>query len=95
MAAARSRIRRPWPAVAAGVKGVDTVIPGHSAVTDWAAVQEYSEYLRDLVVAVEAAKKAGKTAEEAAATLVLPEKYKDYATGRLKEDVAKIYEELK
>lgn len=82
-------------AVAGGIKGVDTVIPGHSAVTDWAAVQEFSEYMRDLVAAVEAAKKAGKTAEEALATLALPEKYKGYDSGRLKDDIAKIYAELK
>jgi glyoxylase-like metal-dependent hydrolase (beta-lactamase superfamily II) len=81
-------------AVAAGIKGVETVIPGHSAVTDWAALQEFSEYMRDLVAAVTAAKKDGKTVDDALATLTLPEKYKDYDKGRLKDDIAKIYAEL-
>jgi cyclase len=78
-----------------GVEGVDTVIPGHSNVTTWQAVREYSDFMRDLVAAVRAAKQAGKTADEAAATLQLPDRYKDYNMRQLKDDVAKIYAELK
>lgn len=80
---------------AAGIKGVESVIPGHSAVTDWAAFKEYGEFVRDLVAAVEQAKKDGKTADQAAAELKLPEKYKDYNMGRVKANVTTIYSEIK
>jgi glyoxylase-like metal-dependent hydrolase (beta-lactamase superfamily II) len=80
---------------AAGIRGVEAVIPGHSAVTDWNAFKEYGEFVRDLVAAVEQAKKSGKTAEQAAAEIKLPEKYKDYNTGRLASNVNAIYAELK
>src|SRR5262247_3520985 len=69
---------------AAGIKGVESVIPGHSAVTDWNAFKEYGEFMRELVAAVVQAKKDGKTADQAAADFKLPEKYKDYNLGRLK-----------
>jgi glyoxylase-like metal-dependent hydrolase (beta-lactamase superfamily II) len=80
---------------AAGVKGVETVIPGHSAVTDWNAFKEYGEFMRDLVAAAEQARKDGKDADKAAADIKLPEKYKDYNMGRLKADIATVYSELK
>ena len=39
--------------------------------------------------------KEGKTAEDAAASLTLPEKFKAYTMTRAKENVATRYEELK
>src|SRR6185295_2660157 len=63
---------------AAGIKGVESVIPGHSAVTNWAEFKEYGEFLRDLVAAVEQAKKDGKSADQAGTELKLPDRYKDY-----------------
>lgn len=80
---------------AASIRGVESVIPGHAAVTDWNAFKEYGEFIHDLVSAVEQAKKNGRTADQAAAELKLPEKYKDYALGRLKGNVNTIYGELK
>ena len=80
---------------AAGIRGVESVIPGHAPVMGWDAFKEYGDFLHDLVAAVEQAKKSGKTADEAAAELKLPDKYKDYAMGRLKGNVATIYGELK
>jgi glyoxylase-like metal-dependent hydrolase (beta-lactamase superfamily II) len=80
---------------AAGIRGVESVIPGHSAVTDWNAFKEYGEFMRDMVSAVQQAKKEGKTADQAAAELKLPEKYKDYGMARAKDGVTKIYAELK
>jgi len=80
---------------AAGIKGVETVIPGHSAVTGWNDFKEYGDFMRDFVTAVQQAKKAGKTEEQAAADLKLPEKYKGYGMGRLKADVTVIYGETK
>jgi cyclase len=81
---------------AAGIKGVDTVIPGHSAVTNWAEFKEYGEFMEAFVAAVEQAKKDGKTADQAAADVKLPDKYKDYKLkGMAKADVNVIYGELK
>jgi cyclase len=80
---------------AAGIRGVETVIPGHSAVTDWNAFKEYGEFMRDMVAAAQQAKKDGKTAEQAAADLKLPEKYKGYDMRRLQDGVTKIYADLK
>jgi len=80
---------------AAGIKGVDTVIPGHSAVTDFKSFVEFSEFMRDLVSAGSAAKKAGKSVDDAATALTLPDKYKSYNMGRLKDNLTKIYAELK
>ena len=80
---------------AAGIKGVETVIPGHSTVMTWNDFLEYGHFMNELVAAVEQAKKAGKTADQAAAELKLPDKFKDYNMGRLKADVTVIYSELK
>ncbi|HXF38477.1 MAG TPA: MBL fold metallo-hydrolase [Blastocatellia bacterium] len=80
---------------AAGIKGVDSVIPGHSAVTDWSGFKEYGEFLRDFVAAVTQAKKDGKTAEQAVTDLKLPDKYKEYKFGGAKGAVNAIYSELK
>ena len=78
----------------AGVKNVDTVIPGHSTVMTWQDFTEFGEFMKTIVEATKAAKKAGKTADQAAAELVLPAKFKDYVTTRLKDDVAIIYKQL-
>jgi cyclase len=80
--------------VADGVKDVETVIPGHSTVMTWNDFKEYGEFVRDLVAAVEQAKKDGKTADQAATDVKLPEKYKAYDMGRLKANVTAIYSEL-
>jgi cyclase len=80
--------------VAANVKDVDTVIPGHSAVTTWAAFVEYGEFIKTAVDEVKKAKAAGKTAEQALAEFKLPEKYKDYGTQSLKDNIPAIYADL-
>jgi glyoxylase-like metal-dependent hydrolase (beta-lactamase superfamily II) len=80
---------------AAGIKGVDTVIPGHSAVTDWNAFKEYGEFMHDLVAAVQQAKKEGKTADQAAADIKLPEKFKAYGMTRSKDAITRIYADSK
>jgi cyclase len=80
--------------VAEGIKGVDTVIPGHSAVTDWAAFLEFGEFNKEFLSATQALKTAGKTADEAAAELKLPAKFSAYQMTGQKDNVAKIYAEL-
>ena len=80
---------------ATGINDVETVIPGHSDVTTWAAFAEFGDFNQAFLDAVRAAMKEGKTAEEAAASLTLPEKFKAYTMTRAKENVATLYEELK
>ena len=79
---------------AAAIKNVDTVIPGHSAVTTWQAFVDYGEFNRLVLTSVQAAKKAGKTEEQAAAELTLPDKFKSYTMTRAKDNVAVIYKQL-
>ena len=80
---------------AAGIKGVEKVIPGHSPVTDWTAFKNYGEFLKVFVAAVEQARKEGKTVDQAAADLKLPEKFKDYKLAGARGGVTAIYSELK
>jgi cyclase len=77
----------------AGVKDVDIILPGHSPLMKWADLQEYQQYNADLVAQLQAAKKAGKTAEAATAGLTLS-KYAGYSDMFLKGAVDVIYAEL-
>ena len=61
-----------------GIKDVDTIIPGHSTLMTWADLAEYASFNRDVVAMLQGQKKAGKTAEQAAAEFKVPEKYKGY-----------------
>jgi cyclase len=61
----------------------------------WNDLQEYADFNRDFLAAVQDAMKAGKTADEAAATLRLPDRYKDYDMQQAKANVQAIYGELK
>ena len=79
---------------AAGIKNVDTVIPGHSTVMTWADFLEYGEFNRAFLAATQAAIKAGKTADQALADLKLPEKFANYRMTGAKDNVPKIYAEL-
>jgi len=78
----------------AGVKGVDTVIPGHSTVMTWQDLVDFGEFTRAFLTAAQAAKKAGRTPDEAAASLALPAKFKDWGMARAKDNMAAIYAEL-
>ena len=78
-----------------GISGVDVVIPGHSAVTDWAAFEDYRDFTRDFLAAVEQAREDGKSPQEAAADLGLPDRYVDYGTQRAVNAIERIYAELR
>ena len=78
----------------AGVKNVETVIPGHSTVMTWQDFVEFGEFTRAFLTTVQTAKKAGKTADQAAAELALPDKFKAYVMTRAKDNVATIYKQL-
>lgn len=60
----------------------------------WAEVQEYADFNRDFVAAIRQAAAAGKTADEAAASLQMPERYKAYDMSRAKTNAQVIYREL-
>jgi glyoxylase-like metal-dependent hydrolase (beta-lactamase superfamily II) len=65
-----------------GVANVDTVIPGHADVTTWAAFAEFAAFNRELVTVAESARRAGKSADAAAAELKLPARFADYIADR-------------
>ena len=93
------------------LKDVDTIITGHATTTHGsgaattftrsnpmmkpADLQEYAEFMRAFVAAAEAAMKAGKTVDAAAASLNLPAKFKDYDMAQAKADVQRVYDEIK
>jgi cyclase len=74
------------------VVSVDTSTP--RAMT-WRDVEEYADFNRDFLAAVREAFKAGKSAEEAARSLVLPDRYKAYDLQQAKANVQVIYGELR
>jgi cyclase len=80
---------------AAGIRGVESVIPGHAPVMTWNDFKEYGEFMRELVAAITQAKQAGKTIDQAAAEIKLPEKYQSYGMNRVKTNVTAVYGELK
>jgi len=80
--------------VADSIKGVETIIPGHSTVMTWNDFIEFGEFVSDLVAAIGQAKKEGKNEDQAATDLKLPEKYKNYDMSRLKRGIPTIYSEL-
>lgn len=80
---------------AKAIPGVDTVIPGHSDVTDWSAFVEFGQFMDTFVNAARASLASGKTVDETAAGISLPPQYKDYNMQRLKADVDVIASELK
>jgi glyoxylase-like metal-dependent hydrolase (beta-lactamase superfamily II) len=79
----------------ASVKDVDAVVPGHSPVTTLKDVAEYQRFNADLLAGVQEAIKAGKTADEAVASINLTPKYPGYKSERVKAAVDAIYAELK
>jgi glyoxylase-like metal-dependent hydrolase (beta-lactamase superfamily II) len=63
-------------AKAAAVPNIDTVITGHNAtVVTIADVQIYSEFIRDFVGAVRAARKAGQSIDEVVTSWKVPDRY--------------------
>lgn len=60
----------------------------------WKDFVEYADFTRDFLAAVRDAIGAGKSVDEAVATLKLPERYKDYGMEHAKANVEAIYKEL-
>src|SRR6058998_950444 len=76
-------------------KDVDTLIVGHSPLRKPSELQEYQRFMNDFVTAVRAANKAGKSVDEATASINLNAKYPGYKNDRYKPAVQAIYDELK
>ena len=77
------------------IKNVDTVIPGHSPIMAWKDLQEYQRFNADLLAEAEAAMKAGKSVDDATASMHLSNKYNGYQSTRVKAAVQASYYELK
>ena len=81
----------------AGIKNVDTIITGHSTLMNWNDLAEYAQFNKDFVAAVQSAMKAGKSADEIAASWKPADKYAGYAVteARLKANATVVVNELK
>ncbi len=79
----------------ATVKDVDTLIVGHSPLRTIPELREYQQFMTDFVDAVKKAKAAGKSVDDAAASIDFGTKYKDYKKDRYKAAIQTIYNELK
>jgi glyoxylase-like metal-dependent hydrolase (beta-lactamase superfamily II) len=79
----------------AAIKDVDTVIPGHSPVTTPKDLQEYQRFMTDWIAAVQSAAAAGKSVDDAAASIDLTSKYPTYKNERYKAAITAVYAELK
>ncbi|MEQ1574963.1 MAG: MBL fold metallo-hydrolase [Vicinamibacterales bacterium] len=79
----------------AGIRNIDTVIPGHSPIATPKDLQEYQRFLADLVATVQSAVAAGKSVDEAAASIDLTGKYPGYKNERTKAAITALYAELK
>jgi len=60
----------------------------------WTDLQEFADFNRDFLAAVRQAIAAGKSADEAATSLQLPERYKSYDMQQAPSNVRAIYREL-
>jgi glyoxylase-like metal-dependent hydrolase (beta-lactamase superfamily II) len=85
-------------AKAAKLQGVEAIITGHSTVMTPADLMEYSEFNRSFLEYVRAAKKAGRSVEDAASAYAFPEKDAGYRAPQpdsVKNNIEVIYAELK
>ncbi len=88
---------------ASKLKNIDTVITGHSTTMTIAELKEYSDFNKEFMRDVQAARKAHKTVDEVAASWKIPAKYKGYTdpastpaqTARLKTNIQIVYDESK
>ena len=83
-------------------KDIDILVPGRAIppgrlILRWLTLndlEEYADFNRDFLTAVKEAMSAGKTVDEAFATLTLPDKYEDYDLENARAYVEAIYAEL-
>ena len=89
--------------VVAEIEGIDKVVRGHdvhhpgSSIRGWLTwddLQDYADFNREFLEAVQDAFRAGKSVDEAVAELKLPERYTDYDMRQAPANVRAIYAEL-
>jgi cyclase len=78
----------------AGIKDIDTIIPGHSPMQKPADLQMYQTFTADLLSHAIDAQKAGKSVDEATASFSVA-KYPGYKNERVKGSIQAVYDELK
>ena len=78
----------------AAIKNIDIVIPGHSPVTTPKDLQEFQRFMAEWVAAVQSAAAAGKSVDEATASIDLTGKYPGYKKERYKNAITAVYAEL-
>ena len=81
-------------AAVAGIRNVDTVIPGHIPVTSWDDFVEFQRFNADMVAAARAGKSDGQTPAQAVAAFDLAGRYPDYRSDRIEAAFQTIYDEL-
>ena len=81
-------------AAVARLKGIQTVIPGHSPMMTVKDIQEYQQFMADLVASTQAAIGAGKSVDDAAAAFSVA-KYPGYKNERVRGAVEAIFAESK
>jgi cyclase len=80
--------------VIAGIKNVDTIIPGHSPMQTPKDLQMYQTFTADLLSHAIGAMKAGKSVDDATASFKV-DKYPGYKNERVKGSIQAVYDELK
>jgi glyoxylase-like metal-dependent hydrolase (beta-lactamase superfamily II) len=83
---------------AAGLKGVDSIITGHSTQMTVADLEEYANFNKEFLAVVQAGKKAGQSVEEIATSWKMPARYTGYAAptpARLRSNIEVILNEIK
>jgi cyclase len=82
---------------AAGIKNVDTIIPGHAPIMTWRDMTEHVEVLQHFLKAAQDGLKAGRSAEEVAKAYKIPDQYKGYLYDpeRVLALVRMVYDEAK
>ena len=80
------------------IRNVDTIITGHSTQMTWGDLKEYIAFNREFLETMRAARKAGRTVDDVAASWKTPAKYAGYeppqSADRLKGNIQVIYNEL-
>ena len=78
----------------AGIKNIDTVIPGHSPMMTPKDLRDFQRFTADLLSHATNEMKAGKSVDEATASFKV-DKYPGYKNERVKAAVQAVYDELK
>jgi cyclase len=80
--------------VIAGIKDVDTIIPGHSPMQTPKDLQAYQRFTADLLAHATNAMKSGQSVDDATASFKV-DKYPGYKNERVKGAIQAVYDELK